>query len=112
MLKSHKNKAFGLIACITVAITSIQLSEYLGIHLLGFEKSPISPIMIAIIIGISIANFNSIIINELKPGLDFCIKVLLKIGIILCCFQPTGYYHFCRCFLYTCMRKSLAWFRM
>ena len=83
MLESHKNKAFGLIACITVAITSIQLSEYLGIHLLGFEKSPISPIMIAIIIGISIANFNSIIINALKPGLDFCIKVLLKIGIIL-----------------------------
>ena len=63
MFKSFKNKAYGLIACITVAITSIQLSEYLGIHLLGFEKSPISPIMIAIIIGISIANFNSIIIN-------------------------------------------------
>ena len=83
MLESHKNKAFGIIACITVAITSIQLSEYLGIHLLGFEKSPISPIMIAIIIGISIANFNSIISNALKPGLDFCIKVLLKIGIIL-----------------------------
>ena len=83
MLESLKNKAFGLIACIIVAITSIQVSEYLGIHLLGFEKSPISPIMIAIIIGISIANFKSIIINELKPGLNFCIKVLLKIGIIL-----------------------------
>ena len=83
MFEAFKDNAFGLISCMVVAITSIQLSEYLGIHLLGFEKSPISPIMIAIIIGISIANFNSIIINELKPGLDFCIKVLLKIGIIL-----------------------------
>ena len=83
MFEPFKDKAFGLISCMFVAITSIQLSEYLGIHLLGFEKSPISPIMIAIIIGISIANFNSKIINELKPGLDFCIKVLLKIGIIL-----------------------------
>ena len=83
MFEAFKDKVSGMISCMVVAITSIQLSEYLGIHLLGFEKSPISPIMIAIIIGISIANFNSKIINELKPGLDFCIKVLLKIGIIL-----------------------------
>ena len=83
MFKNLKSKVFGLTACITVTIISIQLSEYLGIQLLGFEKSPISPIMIAIIIGTSIANLNSVIINKLKPGLDFCIKVLLKVGIIL-----------------------------
>ena len=83
MIKNIKMRAFGVLSCIIVAIASIQLSEYLGKKLLGFDKSPISPIMIAIIIGITIANLKLKKTNQLKAGLDFCIKVLLKVGIIL-----------------------------
>ena len=38
MFEAIKIKVSGLISCIIVALTSIQLSEYLGIHLLEFEK--------------------------------------------------------------------------
>ena len=44
-----KLRSFGILACIIVAISSMRLSEYFGKELLGFDKSPISPIMIAII---------------------------------------------------------------
>jgi len=83
MVESMKLRSFGILACIIVAISSMRLSEYFGKELLGFDKSPISPIMIAIIIGIIIANLNLKTIEKLKPGLDFCIKILLKVGIIL-----------------------------
>ena len=65
-----------------ISLFSLFLSEFLGLALFGFSKSPISSITIAIFIGLLIGNtFKRISIFDM--GFQFCIKSLLKIGIIL-----------------------------
>ena len=42
----------GFLLAVVVGYLSLFLSEIIGENLLGFDKSPISPVMLAIIIGI------------------------------------------------------------
>ena len=76
-----KTSITGIFLCIITAIIAIFLSELAGVNLLGFNKSPLSPIIFAIIIGLLI---NSFTLNTAKfdNGIKFCIKYLLKLGII------------------------------
>ena len=77
----RKNSIIGLFICVITALLSIQLSNYIGIELLKLEKSPISPIIIAIILGLLISNSVKNI-NNYSEGFAFSIKYLLKLGII------------------------------
>ena len=79
----YKNVALGILLCISTASISIKLSDIVGENLFGLEKSPVSPIIIAILIGMVFSNLNNSFIYRLKPGYDFCIKRLLKLGIII-----------------------------
>ncbi len=79
----NREKTLGVILCIITAYLAMLLSSYFGTYVLGFEKSPISPIIISIIIGIIISNLIFPNISHLKNGFDYCIKVFLKLGIIL-----------------------------
>ena len=76
-----KNTTIGIILCVLTALLSIQLSSYIGISILNLSKSPISPIIISIIIGTIIGNSikNLDLYDE---GFTFAIKYLLKLGII------------------------------
>ena len=76
-----KNTIIGIMLCVLTALLSIQLSNYIGISILNLSKSPISPIIIAIIIGTIVGNStkNLDVYNE---GFTFSIKYLLKLGII------------------------------
>ena len=78
----NKNTIIGLFICAITAILSIQISNYIGIEVLKLEKSPISPIIIAIILGSLISNSLKNI-NYYADGFTFSIKYLLKLGIIL-----------------------------
>ncbi len=72
----------GLVLAIIVALLSQFLSHYLGVQVLQFEKSPISPIFLALIIGGLVANTTKLaVIGDF--GISFCVKYLLKIGIIM-----------------------------
>ena len=81
-MKLNKNIAQGILLCILTAFLSINISDSVGKNLFGLEKSPISPIIIAVIIGMVFSNVNNSFIPRLKQGYDFCIKRLLKLGII------------------------------
>jgi len=72
----------GLAATALLAWVSIWLSEYIGTALMGFKKSPISAVMMAIILGMLIGNVMPMP-AALKPGLKFSMKKLLRLGIIL-----------------------------
>jgi len=72
----------GIALCIITALLAINLSYLVGVGLLGFEKSPLSPIIFAILLGLLINNM-SVKLVKLEPGFKFCIKYLLKLGIIL-----------------------------
>ena len=76
-----KYSVYGIMLCIITAITAIYLSNYVGITLLEFKKSPLSPIIFAILLGLIINNI-TIKLVKLAPGFQFCIKYLLKLGII------------------------------
>ena len=75
------SKIFGLLICAITALSSIQISNYIGIELLNLEKSPISPIIIAILIGSILSNTVKNI-DKYKSGFTYAIKYLLKLGII------------------------------
>ncbi len=76
-----RNTIIGIILCVLTALLSIQLSSYIGISILNLSKSPISPIIISIIIGTIVGNSikNLDLYDE---GFTFAIKYLLKLGII------------------------------
>ena len=71
----------GLIAVSILTWLSKWLCDFVGKELLGFETSLISPVMIAILLGLLV---NSIIKSPkiLGPGIRFSVKKLLKLGII------------------------------
>ena len=76
-----RNTIIGIILCVLTALLSIQLSSYIGISILNLSKSPISPIIISIIIGTIIGNSIKNI-DLYDEGFTFAIKYLLKLGII------------------------------
>ena len=71
----------GIIICTITALLSIEISDFIGSTLLNLDKSPISPIIVSIIIGSIIGNTIKKIDNY-DEGFSFCIKYLLKLGII------------------------------
>ena len=72
----------GLILACFVSLLARITAEWIGEDLLGFERSPVSDIMMAIIIGMIIANTIPLK-NKLEKGLKFCATSLLRIGIML-----------------------------
>ena len=83
MFKIDKELVLGILLCVFSAIISIKISKILGSKLFELEKSPISPIIISIIIGIILSNLIYPKISNFKNGFDYCIKIFLKLGIIL-----------------------------
>jgi len=72
----------GIALALAVSVAAGVSAEWLGESLLGFDRSPISPIVMAIVIGMVVAN--SIAVPErVADGLRFCTKAILRIGIML-----------------------------
>jgi uncharacterized integral membrane protein (TIGR00698 family) len=72
----------GLLVAIVLAWFSIWLSKFIGVTLLGFDKTPVSPVMLAILLGLIISAVVPMP-QVLKPGLSFSVKKVLRLGIIL-----------------------------
>ena len=71
----------GVLLSTLIALAAHLSSQFIGVKLLGFSKSPISAIMMAIIIGAIIGN-TSTIPHTCSAGLKFCASTLLRIGIM------------------------------
>lgn len=71
----------GLILAIVVTIVGIQLTKWIA-TLLGLAKSPVSAIMMAIILGIIMKNAIGVP-KRCQSGVSFGLKKLLRFGIIL-----------------------------
>jgi len=71
----------GVILAFVLYTLSQGLNNIIGIELLGYDKSPISTAMIAILIGIALGNIFKIR-EGFQLGLDFTQKYILKLGII------------------------------
>ena len=71
----------GILLSTFVAFLGILFSDVIGVYLLGLQKSPVSPIMLSIIIGLMLGNFFTIK-ESFKNGLSFSIKFILRLGIV------------------------------
>ena len=72
----------GLILALILAVAGQYLSEFIGINLMGLPKSPVSAIMIAILLGILIRNTVSLPAS-FQPGIRFGLVRVLRLGIVL-----------------------------
>ncbi len=72
----------GILFSFLIAYLGIYLSKFIGIEVLKLTKSPISPIMLSIIIGLIIGNVFKIS-SIFTEGIKFSLKFILRLGIIL-----------------------------
>ena len=72
----------GLFLALVLAFAGQFLSDFIGKDLMGLPKSPISAIMMAIILGIIIRNTISLPAS-LQPGIRFGLVRVLRAGIVL-----------------------------
>ncbi len=72
----------GIGLALFVSVAAGFVAEWFGQSVLGFAKSPISAIMMAIVIGMLVANTVRLPEN-IQPGLKFCTSKILQIGIML-----------------------------
>ena len=72
----------GLTLAFFLALAGRWLSEWIGLGALGLEKSPLSPILIAILAGLLIRNTVGLP-SIYESGLQLCLKRVLRIGVAL-----------------------------
>ena len=72
----------GFLVTLLLAWLSIFLSDFIGVTLLRFGKTPISAVMLAILFGLIIGAVTPLP-AALKPGFRFAVKKILRLGIIL-----------------------------
>jgi len=72
----------GILLSTLIYLLADLLSNFVGKEILFYEKSPISTVLFAILIGIVVGNF--IKIGEIfTKGINFSLKFILRLGIIL-----------------------------
>jgi hypothetical protein len=75
----------GMALAAGLALCGKLLSDFIGLTLLRFDPekgSPISPIMLAVVLGLIIRNTIGVP-TSYEQGLRFCIRTVLRIGIVL-----------------------------
>ena len=58
------------------------LADYVGQTLLGFERTPVPPILVAIVLGLALRNAVGLPASY-QPGLRLCLQLVLRIGVAL-----------------------------
>jgi uncharacterized integral membrane protein (TIGR00698 family) len=72
----------GLTIALSLAVLGGALANWIGAALLGLERTPISPILMAILLGLAIRNVIGLpVVYEV--GLKLCLKRILRIGVAL-----------------------------
>ena len=71
----------GVFFSFIIAYAGIYISKFIGSEVLNLNKSPISPIMLSIIIGLIIGNIITIP-SIFSEGIKFSLKFILRLGII------------------------------
>jgi uncharacterized integral membrane protein (TIGR00698 family) len=72
----------GVALALLLAFLGGILADWFGLSLLGFEKTPLSPILVAILLGLCIRNGIGLP-AVYEAGLQLCLKRILRIGVAL-----------------------------
>jgi uncharacterized integral membrane protein (TIGR00698 family) len=77
-----KNHAPGLLLVTLITVVSIWMAAFIGKDLLGFAKSPISAVMVAMLVGLLLGNLTNLP-KAFDAGIKFSVKRVLRMGIVL-----------------------------
>ncbi len=72
----------GLALALSLAVVGTLMADWLGTRVLGFDKTPLSPILVAILLGLLIRNTVGLP-SVYEPGLQLALKRILRIGVAL-----------------------------
>lgn len=72
----------GFALALGIALLGRILSDGVGQGLMGLTKSPVSPVMMAILLGVLVGNVLRIP-EAFRPGIRFCLVRVLRLGIVL-----------------------------
>ena len=72
----------GVAIAAALAYVARDASHWLGVSVFGFERSPLSPILFAILLGLAIRNVIGVP-TAYDAGLRFCLQRLLRLGVAL-----------------------------
>lgn len=72
----------GVALALVVAVAGQVLADFIGLDLMGLPKSPVSGVMMAILLGILVGNAVALP-AALQPGIRFSLVRILRLGIIL-----------------------------
>lgn len=87
-MQTMRSPAFwsGLALAALVSAVAAFSAEWIAASLLGLSGTPLSPIMLAIVIGMVVANLSGWA-GKGTPGLRFCSTTVLRLGIVLLGFR-------------------------
>lgn len=72
----------GVVLAMALAVTGGYLAEWIGKSLLGFPRSPVSPVLLAVLLGLVIRNLVGLP-KTFEQGLRLCLRRILRIGVAL-----------------------------
>jgi len=72
----------GLALALSLAAVGTVVADGIGMQALGFNKTPLSPILVAILLGLAIRNTIGLP-SVYEPGLQLALKKILRIGVAL-----------------------------
>jgi uncharacterized integral membrane protein (TIGR00698 family) len=72
----------GLALAAALALTGTLAADWIGLRVMGFEESPVSPILLAILLGLIIRNTIGLP-SVYESGLQLALKKILRIGVAL-----------------------------
>jgi uncharacterized integral membrane protein (TIGR00698 family) len=72
----------GLALALSLAVVGTLMADWIGMQVLGFNKTPLSPILVAILLGLVIRNTIGLP-AVFEPGLQLALKKILRVGVAL-----------------------------
>lgn len=72
----------GLVLALLLALGADSVADLVGLTWMGQRKNPVSPIMMAILLGILVRNTLGLA-QLFEPGVRFCLERILRLGIVL-----------------------------
>lgn len=72
----------GVMLSAAIAVFAFPAARFLGTRLLGLEHSPISPVLVGVVVGVALRNLAPLP-DAVRPGVKFAAARILRLGIIL-----------------------------
>lgn len=72
----------GVVLAMSMAVIGGILADWIGKALLGFERSPLSPVLLAVVLGLLVRNLAGLP-RAYERGLRLCLRLVLRIGVAL-----------------------------